>query len=373
LGGRSDFKDGQKVNPSTVTIPAYIKGNPSCDWGLEYFFENDRDVSFSQVPKTADLEVHSEISRYITTVRRHNLSPYYVSLCRSTSIYCSNDCGSVTVFVDEETVLNDVSSRYLHPNKPINPTESPEINGLSCLLTFDSACNYFHWLCHILPRLHLLNQYETNLSKIKRFILPNNLTSFMKETLAHLDIPKEKFFRAEPNNIYKFNELIIPSLPNKHIHLCHWSLNFLRSSFLSGETKSEKKLYICRRKDEGRHVDNEAEVWNLLSSMNYERVYPEELSVLDQAKLFSSAKVIISPHGAALANLIFCNKECRVIELFNSIYFSALYWNICNIMKLDYSYIVGDSTQTSNKNAAGQREKNYNFLVNTDILLRLLK
>ena len=232
------------MNPSTVTTPAYIKGNPSCNWDIEYFFENDRDVSFSQIPKTADLEVHPEISRYITVVRRHNLSPYFVSSCRSVSVYCRNDCGSVTVFVDKETVLNDVSSRYLHLNKPNNPTESPEINGLSCLLAFDSSCNYFHWLCHILPRVHLLNQYETNLSKIKRFILPNNLTSFMKETLAHLGIPKEKFFRAEPNNIYKFNELIIPSLPNKHIHLCHWSLDFLRSSFLSEKTKSVAKMRV---------------------------------------------------------------------------------------------------------------------------------
>ena len=46
-------------------------------------------------------------------------------------------------------------------------------------------------------------------------------------------------------------------------------------------------------------------------------INPSELSVTSQINLFSKAKIIISPTGAVLANLIFCNRKARVGILYS--------------------------------------------------------
>ena len=40
-----------------------------------------------------------------------------------------------------------------------------------------------------------------------------------------------------------------------------------------------------------------------------------KLSVEEQIKLFNDAQIVIGLHGAGLANLIWCNKYTKIIEL----------------------------------------------------------
>ncbi|MBD1921548.1 glycosyltransferase family 61 protein [Microcoleus sp. FACHB-831] len=52
---------------------------------------------------------------------------------------------------------------------------------------------------------------------------------------------------------------------------------------------------------------------NFLKKFGFEQVTLESLSVSDQAALFSSAQVVIAPHGAGLSNVVFCNRGTKVI------------------------------------------------------------
>ena len=44
-----------------------------------------------------------------------------------------------------------------------------------------------------------------------------------------------------------------------------------------------------------------------------------KLSVVDQIFLFNQAETIVSPQGTGLANIIFCNKNVKIIELFQQL------------------------------------------------------
>ena len=72
------------------------------------------------------------------------------------------------------------------------------------------------------------------------------------------------------------------------------------------------------------------------------KVFLEDYSVTEQAQLFNRALEIVSPHGAGLTNLAFCEQGTKVVELFTPNYVLPLYWNFCNILDLDYYYLIGE-------------------------------
>ena len=136
--------------------------------------------------------------------------------------------------------------------------------------------------------------------------------------------------------------MVIPCKPNRHVHLSKWSLNFLRETFIGDSKPIPTKLYISRREGVGRGIENRDEVWAHLEPLGFQEVFLEDYSVVEQARLFNGAKEIVSPHGAGLANLTFCEPGTKVVELFTPNYVLPLYWNFCNILDLDYYYLIGE-------------------------------
>ena len=67
----------------------------------------------------------------------------------------------------------------------------------------------------------------------------------------------------------------------------------------------------------------------------------EAHSVQEQIDHFAGAEVVVAPHGAALANLVFCRPGVRVLELFAPRYVNPCYWTIAdNIAAARYRYLV---------------------------------
>ena len=91
----------------------------------------------------------------------------------------------------------------------------------------------------------------------------------------------------------------------------------------------------------------------------------EEMTFVDQVKLFSQAQIIVSPHGAGLANVIF-SKNPLVIGLFNP-RVSSLNSFIIRGLGFNYGCLSG-------KYPAGEswRQSDGNMRVNIEQLLNLL-
>jgi hypothetical protein len=62
------------------------------------------------------------------------------------------------------------------------------------------------------------------------------------------------------------------------------------------------------------------------------------MSMRDQISLFQGAALIVSPHGAALANLLFCQSGTRVIELMPEAELRPFFWLISQ--KLDLMHAM---------------------------------
>jgi capsular polysaccharide biosynthesis protein len=63
------------------------------------------------------------------------------------------------------------------------------------------------------------------------------------------------------------------------------------------------------------------------------------MPVPQQATLFASAATVVAPHGAGLANLVFCAPGTRVVELITPAWVRATYWQLAACVKLQYSYL----------------------------------
>lgn len=201
--------------------------------------------------------------------------------------------------------------------------------------------NYFHWLFDVVSRLDYLRNSNIEVDK---YIIDSSYP-FQEELLQLLNIPKEKIIQIHDKLHVKAHKLIVPSFTGVINSIVpKRSCDFLRDELIIKRNIKPGKparIYISREDANRRLVSNEEEVMKLLEFYGFTRVVLKPLSVSEKIDLFQSAEVIISPHGAGLSNLVFCNPGTKVIELFNANWMLPCYWMICEHIGLDYYYLVG--------------------------------
>ena len=225
--------------------------------------------------------------------------------------------------------------------------KATRINETIAVLSALGGSNYFHWMFDILPRIHLL-QKSGLLGEVDKFLINELVSSYQTETLEVLGIPNSQLIQSHPSLHIEAATLIIPSLPGITGSMTKWSCDFLRESFLlrreATSVDKPERIYISRGKAAYRRIINEIEVVEILNSLGFVVVALEKLSVVEQAAVMSSAKVVVSPHGAGLTNLVFCSQGCKVIELFAPAYVNPCYRALCNLLDLEYWYLLGKGT-----------------------------
>jgi capsular polysaccharide biosynthesis protein len=85
-------------------------------------------------------------------------------------------------------------------------------------------------------------------------------------------------------------------------------------------------------------------------------VQAEALTWAEQINAFRGAKVVVGPHGAGLANLMFCRPGTTVVELFNRSYVNGLYWRLAALRGLDYRPVVAEGAEPLAQVTARNRE-----------------
>ncbi len=76
-----------------------------------------------------------------------------------------------------------------------------------------------------------------------------------------------------------------------------------------------RRLFVSRSLAIARRLLNEDEVVARLQPLGFERLQAETMSFGDQVRSFSSAEIVVGPHGAGLANTVFCSPGGIVVEL----------------------------------------------------------
>ena len=78
----------------------------------------------------------------------------------------------------------------------------------------------------------------------------------------------------------------------------------------------------------------------MLAGYGFESVEMSKYDFAEKVALFAHADVIIGLTGAGLTNLIFCQADTKVIELFPSSYVTYFYASVAGHLALDYQALI---------------------------------
>jgi hypothetical protein len=197
---------------------------------------------------------------------------------------------------------------------------------------------YFHWLLEVMP--NFIYTYQYNKDNLKILVSPN-ANRYLIEALNYLLGEKARASIIKVSKKALVKNIYFATFEDESGFVRIKDINILRSAFkkLMQTTIPQKKIYVSRRKSSKRKIGNELEVEKKVSSYGYEIVYAEELSFEQQIKTFSSASHIIGAHGAGLSNIVWCNPNIKLIEIFphNNLHFC--YATLALTMNLNYKYL----------------------------------
>ncbi len=206
--------------------------------------------------------------------------------------------------------------------------------------------NYFHFLFDVLPRLGVI-EASADLG-IDAYYVPQQ-TRFQRELLALAGYGNAEIIDSVVTPHVQAERLVVPGIPGPDLDIPPWVVEFLRSRLLPAQQASAtERVYITRgAQRHSRSIVNEAQVRDVLDQFGFRAVDPGTLSVSEQIELFRSAAVIVSPHGAALANLVFASPGAAVLELFPPDYINTCYYGLlAHLPEVRYRYLIGKGPQS---------------------------
>lgn len=204
--------------------------------------------------------------------------------------------------------------------------------------------NYYHWLIDALPRLGVLEAAGRNFRELP-IIVPDPLTRFQSQSLDALGIGTDQRIPFDGSSV-RVDELVWASAAAPIGFCSSFIPRWLRNQFVppegpsasvDGEVRQRRRLFVSRRV---RSVANEEELWPILDRHRFELVRPETLSFTDQVALFASAEMVVGPHGAGMANVVF-GRDLSVLELFQPGYLNTGPAQVCRAAGHVYRAMVG--------------------------------
>jgi capsular polysaccharide biosynthesis protein len=201
--------------------------------------------------------------------------------------------------------------------------------------------NYYHWLAEGLLSLDILSRalgFNSNL----KIALPKSADIAAvfdhRETLRAVGLDRYDIAEVEENLINVQEAIwvdsdLVESMPALYLKDFQQRI----SALYAGLSSPRNRRLLIARKGPTRTIHNIEQVQAFLSTRyDFETVYLEGMSMVDQILLFQSAEFIISPHGAGLANLLFCEPGTKVIELMPSVEIRSFFWLISEKLNLVY-------------------------------------
>ena len=206
------------------------------------------------------------------------------------------------------------------------------------------AVIYAHWILDTLPRLLHMRKAGFDLNRFDHYLFTDTRKRFHHEVLDMLGIPLEKAHsRNKIGTFFSCDSFETVSAPRSD-HTAHPdSFDLIRAFFLGDWApigRPRRRIYISRQRSERRRIVNGADVGDVLAQRGFEEVFAEEHSIVEFARILAEADFVVSPHGAGLTNLVFCQPGTKVLEIYGA-HLSPDYWRTSGQCGLDYHMFQG--------------------------------
>lgn len=289
---------------------------------------------------TYPLPAHAsaEVAAYLRTQATATRPPQFTARMPAARLYGSGALLSATGDLLARDVSGDLGKpferHWLLDFQKLRPPEP--FPGTTAIAAVNLGGGYCHWLLEEFPRLlRIIPDAVDN-------IVAHATTPFAREALA-LRGGRERIVPVRRTAHWQTGPLLVPSLADSPGTPSPATVNLLqtwaRDHGLDQPARSSafgERLYLSREKARRRRVTNEPALWAELSARGFAKIILEELPWPEQIAALRAARVIVAPHGAGLANLVFCTPGTRVVELVGRDYFNPVFWRLSALAGLDY-------------------------------------
>lgn len=267
--------------------------------------------------------------------QRLRARPVWMARIREARVYGPD----IAVCTRDGRLLREVSltwektPRY-HPifrSPRFRPTR--RVPGPAALLAVTGGNTYYHWMLECLPRLRLLSRIRRTQPGL-RFVVNGFSRPFQKQTLELLGVPIDRCISLEEHPSLEFAQLWVPSPPCDPGISDPETIRFLRSMAPTPSGIGKKRKLFLTRKTGGRRIVHQEPIRQALVRRGFTCVDPGEWSLTEQIRLFQGAELVVAPHGAALANIIFCRPGATIVELFSGTYVNVCYQHLAGVCGL---------------------------------------
>ncbi len=297
-----------------------------------------------ETPRSVESVLHPDLSQ-----PRHEFAETFVAVIPQGRAVKFNGA----IITPDDFLLEDVSQeydseRYTRGRHTVLssvrlPKKTHFQGSMAVLMTLGQEF-FGHWMMDMLPRIDLLAQAGHAPETIDWFYLGPCLHPYERETLASFGIPLSKVISERDYPHVQADRLIVPSYVGGCFAASAQTCAFLRRRFLDAAPPVAfgwpRRLYISRASTSHRRVINEAAILDVLRPLGFEVVEPQALSLPEQAGLFRSASVVVTPLGSALANFVYCRPGTKIIEFFNPRCVQSCTWTVCHQQELEYYYLL---------------------------------
>ena len=206
--------------------------------------------------------------------------------------------------------------------------------------------NYSHWFVDELPRLVSVLPH---LPPETKFIVSNPVQEFKVQSLEAMGVGKERLIPVK-GHFETHCERLWFATP---LGSCEWASTspsvfrqigeaLLRAyGGTSGPTPA--KIFISRSSTAYKRLINEDQLLPLIKEFGFSVVQAEKLSLAQQVRTFSKAKVVLAAHGSGMTNMLFSPPPALLLELQDAKFAPRRwYWKVpAAILGHRYSTMIG--------------------------------
>lgn len=221
------------------------------------------------------------------------------------------------------------------------------------MLISDASFNYFHFNVELLSKLCLINKIE-EYNKVP-ILVDECCLRFQnfKHELEMLNLNGREIIYIKQGYCYNvkkliyISDLIISPIGLKKGELLRYedymihdlAINLLHDNLSIYDNNIHRKLYISRKNCWNKRLLNDDKIQQIFTQYGYEIICPEEMSFQDQLQIFSEAEFIAGASGAGFTNILYANKNVKIICILPKEIKLSCYSNIAGLLGQQCYYL----------------------------------
>jgi capsular polysaccharide biosynthesis protein len=240
--------------------------------------------------------------------------------------------------------------------------------------------NWYHFLLDTLPRYLFMRKIDEDIPVLVRADIPKTSIALIERMISHrvVLVAPTDVIAIERLHFVAARSTVYDSSPPCGIEWVAFSPNslskqrrwLLEDVIIKNDSEAPEKIFLAR-KAKYRNLLNSDQVGRRLESFGFNTLETGENFFTKQHIYFSKARLIVSPGGAILANILFMKKGSKIIAMRSWRDSKIKLWKklalACNV---EYGEIKGIPTYFGRKYLARQHS---NYFIPVGLIRKYLK